>query len=66
MQAPFTGRDHNLTVECESGTTVRSARAEAGILASTVSVSHEGVVVPQATKLTSDISLLGTTVSSGG
>jgi len=66
MQVQFTGRDHNLAVECESGTTVRSALAEAGILASTVIVSHEGVVLPHATKLTSDISLLVTTVSSGG
>jgi sulfur carrier protein ThiS len=53
-------------VECESGATVRSALGEAGILASTVIVSHEGVVLPHATKLTSDISLLVTTVSSGG
>ena len=66
MQVQFTGRDHNGAVQCGSGTTVRSALGEAGILASTVIVSHEGVVLPHATKLTSDISLLVTTVSSGG
>ena len=66
MQVQFTGRDHNLSVECKQGASVRDALGKAGILASTVIVSHEGVVLPHATTLNSDITLLVTTVSSGG
>ncbi|MFL2949564.1 MAG: hypothetical protein ACJZ40_04180 [Candidatus Poseidoniaceae archaeon] len=66
MQVRFHGRDHNMEIECNAGTTVRSALALAGILASTVIVSHNGVVLPHATALNADIALLVTTVSSGG
>ena len=66
MQVRFHGRDHNLSIECESGSTVRSALAKASILASTVIVSHDGVVLPHATVLNKDTELLVTTVSSGG
>jgi sulfur carrier protein ThiS len=40
--------------------------AQAGILASTVIVSFEGVVLPHATTLNAETTLLVTTVSSGG
>jgi|TARA_B100000767_G_scaffold266430_1_gene283760 sulfur carrier protein ThiS len=66
MQVHFHGRDHNLSIQCEEGTSLRTALATARILASTVIVSHEGVVLPHATLLTSDVKLLVTTVSSGG
>jgi sulfur carrier protein ThiS len=66
MQVQFTGRDHNLKVECKEGCTVRQALAKANILASTVIVSHENTVLPHATVLKQDVSLLVTTVSSGG
>ncbi len=66
MQVHFHGRDHNLSIQVEVGTSVRTALATAGILASTVIVSHEDVVLPHATLLTSDVKLLVTTVSSGG
>ena len=55
-----------MEIECNAGTTVRSALALAGILASTVIVSHNEVVLPHATALNADIALLVTTVSSGG
>ena len=44
MQVRFHGRDHNMEIECNEGTSVRQALAAAGVLASTVIVSHDGVV----------------------
>ena len=66
MQVRFHGRDHNMEIECDEGTSVREALAAAGVLASTVIVSHDGVVLPHATLLNADVALLVTTVSSGG
>ncbi|MFB1005860.1 MAG: hypothetical protein QMC59_05195 [Candidatus Poseidoniaceae archaeon] len=66
MQVRFQGRDHDVAVECAENTTVRAALAQAGILASTVIVSFEGVVLPHATTLNAETTLLVTTVSSGG
>ena len=66
MQIRFTGRDHDQSVEVEAGTSLREALGQAGILASTVIVSFDGVVIPHSTLLENDCEFKVTTVSSGG
>lgn len=66
MQVHLNGRDHDLKLEVEAGQTVRQVLTKANILPSTVIVSFEGTILPHATVLSSDVTLLVTTVSSGG
>ena len=66
MKVHFHGRDVDAVVEVESGSTVREALSQAGILPSMVIVSHDDTVLPHATALHADVALLVTTISSGG
>ena len=66
MEVRLTGSDGEQSVHVEPGTTVRDVLHAAGILASMVIVSHENVVLPHSTPLNSDVTLLVTTISSGG
>jgi len=66
MHITFHGRDHNSTIEIVQGQTIRQALESAGILPSTVIVSFEERILPHSTILQADVTLLVTTVSSGG
>lgn len=66
MHITFYGRDHNCTIEIVQGQTIRQALESAGILPSTVIVSFEERILPHSTILQADVTLLVTTVSSGG
>jgi len=66
MHITFHGRDHNCTIEIDEGQTIRQALEFAGILPSTVIVSFEERILPHSTILQADVTLLVTTVSSGG
>ena len=66
MHITFHGRDHNCTIEIGEGQTIRQALESAGILPSTVIVSFEERILPHSTILQADVTLLVTTVSSGG
>ena len=66
MHITFHGRDHNCTIEIDEGHTIRQALESAGILPSTVIVSFEERILPHSTILQADVTLLVTTVSSGG
>ena len=66
MHVTFHGRDHNCTIEVENGRTIRQSLEDAGILPSTVIVSFDGRILPHSTVLNADVTLLVTTVSSGG
>jgi len=66
MHITFHGRDHNCTIELDEGQTIRQALESAGILPSTVIVSFEERILPHSTILQADVTLLVTTVSSGG
>ena len=66
MEVHFHGRDVEISASFETGTTVRDALTACEILPSMVIVSYEGTVLPHSTKLTQDIKLLVTTISSGG
>jgi len=66
MHVTFHGRDHNCTIEIDEGQTIRQALESAGILPSTVIVSFEERILPHSTILQADVTLLVTTVSSGG
>ena len=66
MHITFHGRDHNCTIEIDGGQTIRQALESAGILPSTVIVSFEERILPHSTILQADVTLLVTTVSSGG
>ena len=66
MHITFHGRDHNCTIEIVQGQTIRQALESAGILPSTVIVSVEERILPHSTILQADVTLLVTTVSSGG
>ncbi|MFL2951003.1 MAG: hypothetical protein ACJZ56_10665 [Candidatus Thalassarchaeaceae archaeon] len=66
MHITFHGRDHNCTIEIDEGQTIRQALESAGILPSTVIVSFEERILPHSTILQADVTLLVTTVSSGG
>tara|TARA_Y100000991_G_scaffold64297_2_gene48041 strand:+ start:13130 stop:13351 length:222 start_codon:yes stop_codon:yes gene_type:complete len=66
MEIHFHGSDIDAMVEVDAGATVRTALQTAGILPSMVIVSYEGTVLPHATPLNQSVSLLVTTISSGG
>ncbi len=66
MEIHFHGTDIDAMIEVDAGTTVRTALQTAGILPSMVIVSYEGTVLPHATPLNQSVSLLVTTISSGG
>ena len=66
MHITFHGRDHNCSIESDEGQTIRQALESAGILPSTVIVSFEDRILPHSTILQADVTLLVTTVSSGG
>ena len=66
MHITFHGRDHNCTIEIDEVQTIRQALESAGILPSTVIVSFEERILPHSTILQADVTLLVTTVSSGG
>ncbi|MBA4734785.1 MAG: hypothetical protein H2065_02205 [Candidatus Poseidoniales archaeon] len=66
MHITFHGRDHNCTIEIDEGQTIRQALESAGILPSTVIVSFDERILPHSTILQADVTLLVTTVSSGG
>jgi sulfur carrier protein ThiS len=66
MEIHFHGTDIDAMIEVDAGTTVRTALQTAGILPSMVIVSYEGTVLPHSTPLNQSVSLLVTTISSGG
>ena len=66
MEIHFHGTGIDAMVEVDAGATVRTALQTAGILPSMVIVSYEGTVLPHATPLNQSVSLLVTTISSGG
>ncbi|MCH1540056.1 MAG: hypothetical protein P8Q40_03340 [Candidatus Poseidonia sp.] len=66
MEIHLHGRDVDVVVEVEQGATVRETLQAANLLPSMVIVSHEGTVLPHATRLQQNLELLVTTISSGG
>ena len=66
MDVRFHGREGEKVVAVEPGTSVREALQLTDWLPSMVIVSYEGTVLPHSTPLTSPVSLLVTTISSGG
>lgn len=66
MDVRFHGRDVDITVQVDPGTTVRKALELANVLPSMVIVSYDGTVLPHSTPLQQHVELLVTTISSGG
>ncbi len=66
MEIHLTGRDYDVKLEAKKPLTVRAALSQAGILASTVIVSIDGVIIPHSTIVSQSVELLVTTISSGG
>ncbi len=66
MEIRFHGRDVEMTVDVDEGTTVRQALLKADVLPSMVIVSFEGTILPHGTPLQQSVELLVTTISSGG
>jgi sulfur carrier protein ThiS len=66
MEIHFTGRDYDVRIEAPKPLSVRKALSQAGILASTVIVSIDGVIIPHSTVISQSAGLLVTTISSGG
>ena len=66
MDVHFHGREGEKVVSVEPGASVREALQLTEWLPSMVIVSYGGTVLPHSTPLASPVSLLVTTISSGG
>ena len=66
MQIRFYGRDHDETIQFESGISVREALVKANIQPSTVIVSTDEDIIPHSAIIKSSVELKVITVSSGG
>lgn len=66
MRVRFSSPDGVVEVECEPGTTVHGAIQKTSIHPSTVLAVHDGVVIPQNTKIHEEVEIELIIVSSGG
>ena len=62
----FHGRDYDISHDFESSVKLRDALIQCNILPSTVVVSFNEQILPLSTIINNDVTLLVTTVSSGG
>ena len=66
MLVRFHGRDYDISHDFENSVKLRDALIQCNILPSTVVVSFNEQILPLSTIINNDITLLVTTVSSGG
>jgi len=66
MEIIFIDRGEEIKVDVSENSTIRTALEAAKILPSMVIVSFEGTILPHSTVLKNSITLIVTTISSGG